>query len=180
MTTREMMTREIISNSCNTILLLLLLLICNYVSFIFHLFIRTYKFILHLCNCRNSTKCLGEGRGVSTRSTRHPPLRRTRSRRRRRRRGGLGPVAPAAVRGRGLRLAPRHPRRTRWRPPRTRATRGRPRGTRTTRRRQQGVPLRLATRMQRQQGVPLPLVGRPSTCVGRRPSRGGRSQFTSA
>jgi len=97
MITREMMTREIISNSCNTILLLLL--ICNYVLFIFHLFIRTYKFILHLCNCRNSTKCLGEGRGVSTRSTRHPPLRRMRSRRRRRRRGGLGPAAPVAVRG---------------------------------------------------------------------------------
>ena len=179
MTTREMMTREIISNSCNTILLLLLL-ICNYVSFIFHLFIRTYKFILHLCNCRNSTKCLGEGRGVSTRSTRHPPLRRTRSRRRRRRRGGLGPAAPTAVRGRGLRLAPRRPRRTRWWPPGTRAARERPWGMRTTRWRQQGVPLRLATRRRRQQGVPLPLVGRPSTCAGRRPSRGGRSQFTSA
>ena len=178
MTTREMMTREIISNSCNTILLLLL--ICNYVSFIFHLFIRTYKFILHLCNCKNSTKCLGEGRGVSTLSMQHPPLRRTRSHWRRRRRGGLGPATTAVVRGRGLRLVPRCPRRTRWRPPGTRATRGRPRGTRTTRRRQQGVPLRLATRRQRQQGVPLPLVGRPSTCAGRRPSRGGRSQFTSA
>ena len=86
---------KIISNSCNTILLLF----SSYVSFILHLYICLYcANWFTLCICRHSTKCWAEGGpGPATRSTRGRLRRRRRRRRWRCRRGAVRPAAPAAV-----------------------------------------------------------------------------------
>ena len=121
---------KIISNSCNTILLLF----SSYVSFILHLYICLYcQNWFTLCICRHSTKCRAEGGpGPATRSTRG----RLRMRRQRRRRGAVRPAAPAAIRGgRCSRLPSPRPRRTGRRPLTTRTSSWPPR--------QEGVTLPL-------------------------------------
>ena len=121
---------KIISNSCNTILLLF----SSYVSFILHLYICLYcANWFTLCICRHSTKCRAEGGpGPATRSTRG----RLRRRRQRWRRGAIRPAAPAAVQGgRCSRLPSPRPRRTGRRPLTTRTSSWPPR--------QEGVTLPL-------------------------------------
>ena len=154
---------KIISNSCNTILLLF----SSYVSFILHLYICLYcANWFTLCICRHSTKCRAEGGPrPATRSTRGR-LRRRR-RRRRRRRGAVRPAAPAAVRGGRCSRLPSPP------PEEDRTT--------TTDDKDQQLAPQIGGGDTSSgggwRGVPLRAPHRYHTCVGPRSSRRDRSRF---